>query len=142
MRLVFVYGQYKKKERQHAYLGMTPRFLGHHSTAPEFTMFNMVHPNMPVVLSKGHTSIKGEVYGLNETDYLEYLKHENVPRFVVPKLITTQRNSIRCVMTVLSPELIAQSFGYIKNYPIITSGEWSGNEKSDIAAVEDVQCGC
>jgi|SRR5690606_34663619 len=133
--LLFVYGHHKRGGKFHDRLGNV-RFMGTDFTAPEFTMLEILPPRLPIVVARGRTSIKGEVYALTTDQYNYYLKMENVPLFAVPKTIRTEKNKFIATILVMSPNLMINSRQFIKTYPIVSTGEYP-IEKSYIPALED-----
>jgi len=75
--LVFVYGTLKKGEGNHGVMEKSKgKFLGDHNTAPNYSMYSL--GGFPAVVGGGKTSIRGEVYRINDLEYLDSL--EGYPR--------------------------------------------------------------
>lgn len=141
MNLVFMYGLFRKGERRNSVLGNS-RFLTEDETSPIFTMRLMKPSEMPIVITKGNTSIKGEIYAVDSSIYKTLFQAENVPFFCVPKKIRTNKHFI-CTIFVASPNLLIHSKSYIDRYPIIQTGDWfSYAKKSDSISLPPVQCKC
>ena len=76
--LVFVYGTLKKGQPNYPVMERAKgKFIGHFGTDPEFTMYDL--GAYPAVSNGGNTSIKGEIYAVEDIKPLDWL--EGYPEF-------------------------------------------------------------
>ena len=108
---IFVYGTLRRGFRNHALL-RNARYLGPHTTGPEFTMLDL--GAYPGVVSGGTTPIVGELYALtprilNRLDVLE-----DYPSLYTRILVATPRGHAWMYLYRQRPF----------HRPVVASGDW------------------
>ncbi len=115
-RNIFVYGTLRKGEYNNCLLkGAT--FKGTFNTAPRYELRNF--GVFPGLMLNGSTSVKGEVYEVDDEtlDYLDY--HEGHPTFYCRSSIKLKDHSDN-----VEAYIINKHSKYNKELPIIHSGDW------------------
>ena len=109
--LVFVYGSLRKDLHNHNSYLKHSKFLGRHTTHPEYTMLSL--GSFPGVRVGGNTAIKGELYEVDDLalERLDYL--EGVPTFYDRHTIPTEKGD--AIMYVLER---------IGEYVEVPNGDW------------------
>ena len=108
--LVFVYGSLKRGFYNHGLLENS-EFISEYKTGANFTLLDLIA--YPAVLNEGTTSIKGEIYRVNENTFKQLDQLEGYPRFYDRIVIETKMGN--AWMYILQEN---------KNHPVIESGEW------------------
>lgn len=83
---VFVYGSLLSGLHNHRVIE-SGELLGEHNTQPKYTMLSL--GGFPGIIKGGHTSIKGEVYEVNERTFKGLDNLEGYPTFYSREVIPT-----------------------------------------------------
>ena len=115
-RNIFVYGTLRQGEYNNILLE-NAKFKGMFSTVPEYELRNF--GVFPGLMSNGSTSVKGEVYEVDDETltYLDY--HEGHPTFYCRTTIKLKGHTDE-----VEAYLISEHPRYHKELPIIHSGDW------------------
>lgn len=110
--LIFVYGTLKKGGALHSHLSGATH-IGDYVTPAEYTMYDLWH--YPGVTHKGTTAIHGEVYEVDNFDYLDVV--EGYPNLFTREEIKTPYGDAQIYLYNVNPE--HEFF-----YSFIPSGVW------------------
>ena len=113
MTRVFVYGTLRRGDYNH-YILKESTFLGTANTEPRFTLVNL--GVFPAMINKGNTSIRGEVYEVDDSTLRTLDSLEGHPNYYVRGKIQLQ-NGMEANAYVL-PNRRADF------HPTIPSGDW------------------
>lgn len=108
--LIFTYGTLKKGFHNHSVLGKAAVYIGHHTTKPCYTMYDLGF--YPAISLLGNTAIVGEVYEVSDLENIDRL--EGYPHFYNRIEIET-KYGLAWVYHLVDDNI---------RYKVIESGEW------------------
>ena len=116
MTKVFVYGTLRRGEYNNSFLE-TATYEGTHYTEPEYELRDFGH--FPGLMLDGATSVRGEVYTVNDRTLEELDYHEGHPTFYcrMPIRLKDQEEPVDAYV-------ISDHPWYNKGLPLIESGDW------------------
>lgn len=113
---IFVYGTLRRGEYNNCLLDEA-KFQGTYETEPEYELRNFGH--FPGLMLNGSTSVRGEVYKVDERTLEELDYHEGHPTFYcrMPITLKSHRDKVEAYVITNHPS-------YRDELPIIPSGDW------------------
>ena len=115
-RNIFVYGTLRRGEHNNCLLDES-KYQGTYETEPEYELRNF--GVFPGLMLNGSTSVRGEVYKVNERTLEELDYHEGHPTFYrrMPIKLKSHREKVEAYVITNHPS-------YRDELPIIPSGDW------------------
>ena len=120
MNNIFVYGTLRRGEHNNRLLSRA-KFKGFYETEPIYVLRNL--GSFPGLMLNGETSVKGELYEVDD-DTLEYLDyHEGHPSFYcrMPVSLKDCKDSVEGYVISGHPL-------YHQELPVIESGDWRNSQ--------------
>ncbi|MGH8458615.1 MAG: gamma-glutamylcyclotransferase family protein [Nevskiales bacterium] len=118
MQRVFVYGTLRRGE-SHAHLMQDAEYLGLHVTEPRYTLCDM--GEYPAAVSWGVTSIRGEVYDVDDALLRRLDEYEEFPGVYNRRLVHTPYGGA-WIYLILAPPVVSCVIGH---------GDWCRRDQFD-----------
>ncbi len=125
-KLIFCYGTLCANFHNHAVIkDKTTKFLGEAETSPNYTIYS---GGFPIVEREGETSIKGEVYEINDDSVLDHVYQLEDYSGVPTKFGGNNWYDVDEIVTPFGiAEIFVQEKGQSGRDKVIPSGDWRKN---------------